>query len=86
MVGSIKHVHVKTVIVKNPQGKNVYKCLRCAYYKCTSLAVENYMYKKHSVGGCYCRFCDYVTGNKHCLYYHCKTKHRVNIYGMKLYI
>ena len=86
IVSSIKQIPIKTLVVKNPQGKDVYKCPRCAYSKCTTLAVENHMYKKLGVSGCYCRFCDYVSGNKHCLYYHCKTKHRVNIYGMKLYI
>ena len=86
IVGSIKQIPIKTLVVKNLQGNEVYKCLRCAYYKCTTLVVENHMYKKHRVGGCYCRFRDYVSGNKHCLYYHCKTKHGVNIYGMKLYI
>ena len=82
----MQQIPLKTLIVKNHQGKDVHKCTQCAYSKSTPLAVENHMYNTHGIGGCYCRFCDYVTGNKHCLYYHCNTKHGVNIYGMKLYV
>ena len=84
IVGSMQQIPIKTLIVKIRQRKDVHKCTQCAYSKFTPLAVENHVYNTHGIEECYCRFCDYISGNKHCLYYHCNTKHGVNIYGMKL--
>ena len=68
IVSSLQHILVKTLLVKNCQGKDVHKCMQCAYSKSPPIAVKNHMYNTHGIRGCYCGFCDYVTGNKQCLY------------------